>query len=353
MNDLAKQIPANKKPGLSGLFRSFLRPGEKKRKKTGTQHRNPFRVMVEKEISDQVRSLRFIILISIIALTTLGSLYTALTNIASAINPNDPAGSFLFLKLYTISDGTLPPYIVYVSFLGPLLGIGLGFDAINQEQSRGTLSRLLAQPIHRDFIINAKFVASLFVISVMFFALAFLVMGIGIISIGIPPTAEEFIRILIFILLSIIYVAFWLNLSIIFSVQFRQPATSALAGLAVWLFFVIFYPMIINLITKAIEPSSAMASAHQAINFDKFRLGLLRLAPNVLFSEATSTLLTPTVRSLGPLTMEQLQGTIPGPLPLGQSIFLIWPHLTALISATVACFVFAYVPFMRKEIRSR
>ena len=76
-----------------------------------------------------MRSWRFIILIAIIALTCMGSLYTALTNIREAIKPNDPDGAFLFLKLFTVSDGTLPSFAVFISFLGPLLGISLGFDA--------------------------------------------------------------------------------------------------------------------------------------------------------------------------------------------------------------------------------
>ena len=65
---------------------------------------HPFWVIVNKEISDHVKSWRFIILIGIIALTCMGSLYTALTNISEAIKPNDPDGSFLFLKLFTVSD---------------------------------------------------------------------------------------------------------------------------------------------------------------------------------------------------------------------------------------------------------
>lgn len=59
----------------------------------------PFRVVVNKEISDHVKSWRFIILMGIILLTCMGSLYTSLTNIGAAIKPNDPDGSFLFLKL--------------------------------------------------------------------------------------------------------------------------------------------------------------------------------------------------------------------------------------------------------------
>ncbi len=364
---------------------------------SNTNH--PFWVIVNKEISDYVRSWRFIILIAIIALTCMGSLYTALTNIREAIKPNDPDGAFLFLKLFTVSDGTLPSFAVFISFLGPLLGISLGFDAINSEQNKGTLSRILSQPIHRDYLINAKFVAALAVIGIMLFMLGFLVMGFGLIAIGIPPTAEEFMRVVFFLFVSLFYVAFWLNLSIFFSIRFKQAATSALACVAIWLFFSVFYNMIINLVGKALSPSwlnlsiffsirfkqaatsalacvaiwlffsvfynmiinlvgkalspSAWASDYQVIAYQRFMLNLLRFAPSELFNEATMTLLMPSVRSLGPLTMEQVHGAIPSPLPLGQSLLVVWPQLTGLIAATVVCFALSYVSFMRKEVRSR
>jgi ABC-2 type transport system permease protein len=313
---------------------------------------HPFWAIVNKELSDYVRSWRFIILVALIGLTCLGSMYTALANIAKSIKPGDPDGSFFFLKLFTVSDGTLPSFFVFISFLGPLLGISLGFDAINTEQNKGTLSRVMAQPIHRDYLINAKFVSALIVVGVMLFALGFLVLGFGLVAIGIPPTAEEFLRIVFFILISIVYVAFWLNLSIFFSVKFRQAATSALSGISIWLFFSIFYNMIINLIAKGFTPGAG-ATENQIIGFQKFFLNLSRLSPGQLFSDATTTLLMPSVRSLGPLTMEQIQGTIPSPLPLGQSLLLVWPQATGLLAGTIVCFALSYVAFMRMEIRSR
>lgn len=289
---------------------------------------------------------------AIIGLTCFGSLYTALTNIEEAVKPNDPEGSFFFLKLFTATDGTLPSFLVFISFLGPLLGISLGFDAVNSELNRGTLSRIMAQPIHRDYLINAKFTAALIVIGVMFFALCFLVIGSGLIAIGIPPTPEEFLRIICFILISILYVAFWLNLSIFFSVRFKQSATSALSALSVWLFFTVFYGMIISVVAKALAPAQASAFG-QVNNYQPVIMNLLRAAPSQLFSDATTTLLVPSVRSLGPLTMQQAYGAIPSPLPLGQSLLIVWPQLTGLIAATVICFALTYVSFMRKEIRSR
>ena len=314
--------------------------------------KHPFRVIMEKEMADHIRSWRFIILIGIIILTCLGSLYTALANFSQAVKPNDPEGTFFFLRLFTLSDGTMPSFTVFISFLGPLLGIGLGFDAINSEHNRGTLSRIMSQPIHRDYVINAKFAAALAVISAMLLALGLLVVGAGLVSIGIPPTAEEFMRIILFIGLSIVYVAFWLNLSLMFSVLFRQPATAALSAIAIWIFFSVFYPLIVSLITKSMEPQPT-ASPQYIVAFEQFRLALLRVMPNQLFSEATTTLLMPSVRSLGPLTMEQMIGTLPGPLPLGQSIMLVWPQVTGLLAGTIISFVVSYYKFMRREIRPR
>jgi ABC-2 type transport system permease protein len=177
-------------------------------------------------------------------------------------------------------------------------------------------------------------------------------MGLGLVKIGIPPTAEEFLRVIFFLLVSIAYVAFWLNLSILFSIRFKQPATAALSGISVWLFFTIFYQLLVNVIAKASAPSP-MASPQQIIKYQEFVLTLLRMVPSQLFSDATTTLLMPSVRSLGPLTMEQIYGTIPSPLPLTQSLLLVWPQLTGLLAATVICFSLSYFSFMRKEIRSR
>ena len=312
----------------------------------------PFGVIVNKEISDIVRSWRFLIMLGLIFLTCMGSLYAALNDFSSAIKASNAEGSFFFLKLFTHSDGALPSFIVFVSFLGPLLGISLGFDSINQEQNKGTLSRILAQPIYRDYVLNAKFLAALIVLSILFIVLSLLVLGFGLIFIGIPPTAEEFLRIIFFALVTVLYVAFWLNLSMLFSVKFNQAATSALAGISIWLFFTIFFGMIVNLIAKGFAPTM-FVSQNQVIAFQRFVQNIMRINPSQLFNDATTSLLMPTVRSLGPLTMEQMKGAIPSPLPLGQSLMLVWPQVTALVAGTIMFFAIAYTLFMRREIRSR
>lgn len=313
---------------------------------------SPLWIIVQKELGDHVRSWRFGILLGLIFLACIGSVYAAVSALQAGVETSETDTSFLFLQIFTLSDGVLPNFVTFVAFLGPLMGIALGFDSVNSERSKGTLSRLMSQPIYRDDFILAKFMASLLLIAIVVFALGFLVMGLGLIVIGYPPTPEEFWRVLIFLLISTVYIGFWLNLSILLSIRFRQAATSALSAISIWLFFTLFYSMILNLIGRAIVPSDQGATG-EWLSYQNTMLMLNRISPAELFSEATSTMLTPNVRALGPLTMEQIIGTIPSPLPLGQSLLLVWPQVIGLIAATAVSFAVSYVLFMRQEIRSR
>src|SRR5690606_39738503 len=107
-----------------------LRSNVRERKARRVIH--PFWIIVQKEIADHVRSWRFNVLLFLILLTCFGSLYTSITGLVAELSKSSSADDpFLFLKLFTQSDGSLPPFHVFIGFLVPLLGIGLGFDAIN------------------------------------------------------------------------------------------------------------------------------------------------------------------------------------------------------------------------------
>lgn len=314
---------------------------------------SPFSVMVRKEMADHIRSWRFIVLMGLILLTFVASMYVSLSNIRAAIgNANDPDHTFLYLKLLTTTDNSIPPFHVFLSFLAPLLGISLGFDAINAEQNNGTLTRLMAQPIYRDNLLLAKFVSALIMVGALFLVLTLLMIGGGLILTGVRMEPQELLRILGFILISITYVGFWLSLSIVLSIKFRQAATSALTAIGIWLFFTVFYQIIVNLIIRSFLPDPSFLTQDQIQFYNEFILDLLRIAPNQLYTDATTTLLMPSVRSLGPMTMQQMAGAIPSPLPFRESLMIVWPQVSGLIGATVACFALSYYLFMRREIRS-
>ncbi|MGN7986173.1 ABC transporter permease [Pedobacter sp. 22226] len=326
----------------------------KDKNKSGKAHQpSPFKVMVGKEVSDHVRSWRFILLLALVVLTFFASLYISMSNIrASFTNSNDPDHAFLYLKLLSATDGSMPPFHVLMGFLAPLLGITMGFDAINSEQNSGSLTRLLAQPIYRDNILLAKFYSAMLIISTLFISLTLLMIGGGLLFTGVRIEPQELLRILGFTLLTMVYVGFYLSLSILFSVAFRQAATSALTALGIWLFFTVFYPMLVNLVIRAFLPDPAYLSQSQIMGYNELIMDIMRIAPGQLYSDAATTMLMPSIRSLGPMSMEHLSGAIPSPLPFRESLVIVWPQLSGLLAGSIACFALAYYIFMRREIRS-
>jgi ABC-2 type transport system permease protein len=287
-----------------------------------------------KELADHFNSKRFIILSILVYLASIFTVYVAAQNIRSGITETT---QFIFLRFFTISgENQIFTFLFFLSFFIPIVGIALGFDAINGERASGNLSRLISQPLYRDSVINGKFLAGLVTLAILVTSLVLLVAGIGLRIIGVPPNAEEILRLVAFIIVSIIYGAFWMSLSVLFSVLLNRIATAALASIALWIFLTLFVPIIAQVV------SGANVEIAGAIN---------HISPGVLYSEVTQVLLIPSHPMMFMVSM-YYTGLEPNPLPLSQSLLLAWPQLTSLIGLTALCFAISYIKFMREEIRS-
>ncbi len=303
--------------------------------------------VVAKEMADHLTSVRMFFLELLIVLTAIGTVYAAAQNLRSAGQDR-----FLFLQLFTTGRDPIPAFVGFLGFLVPLIAIAMAFDAVNGEFNQRTISRILAQPIYRDALLLGKFLAGLLTLALVLATIWLLVMGLGIMVLGVPPSPEEVARSLWFMLVVVFYGGIWLALATLFSIRFRQPATAALASIAVWLFFTIFWGIIADLLAPVLRPVR-VGYLDEVVAQIQLNLALSRLSPNTLYAEAVLALLNPTVRSLGLLLPIQLDGAVLGaPLPLAQSVALIWPHLTGLAAATILLFALGYVLFQRQEIRA-
>ena len=304
--------------------------------------------LYKKEMGDNIHSRRFLLILALVVIAGFASLYGALGNISSAAED----GEFIFLKLFTTSGSSIPSFVSFIAILGPFVGLALGFDAINGERNSGTLNRLLSQPIYRDSVINGKFLAGAATIFIMVLAMGGMVSAIGLLAIGIPPSIEEVGRILVFLLFTGVYICFWLALSLLFSVICRHAATSALAVIACWLFFTIFMSLLAGIIASALYPLDGYMALFNTVDNYKWNMYLNRISPYYLYGEAVTTILNPGVRSISLVTTSQLEGAVAGYLPFGQSLLLVWPHLTAMLALTLAVFAISYLKFMNQEIRA-
>ncbi|MDD4859141.1 MAG: ABC transporter permease subunit [Dehalococcoidales bacterium] len=289
-----------------------------------------------KELADDFTRWRFLILFAIAFAVAIFAIYMDAQYIKLTVSDT----RFVFLKLYTTSgDESLPLFIMFFVFFLPVIGIALGFDAINSEKNSGTLSRLMSQSIYRDAVVNGKFLAGMVTIAVMLSSVVLVVGGVGLRLIGIPPSAEEALRLIFFVIVGVVYGSFWLGLSILFSIFFTRVATSALASIAMWIFFIFLFaiPLFANLGGTA-------------------GYIVMQVSPISLFWESATVLLVPSARTMAQMlnvTMNTNDPFLPtSALSVGQSLLTVWPHIVSLIALTAICFAISYIKFMREEIRS-
>jgi ABC-2 type transport system permease protein len=309
-----------------------------------------------KEFADHLFSKRFLVFLLIMYAAGVATIYVAADTIRQSVS-SASGTQFIFLRLFVLQGESLPfSFPSFLSLFIPILGIALGFDAINNERSSGNLSRLLAQPVYRDSVINGKFLAGLATIFILVTSVFLIVGGLGLRMIGVPPTAEEILRLFGFIFITIVYGGFWLALSILFSVLLKKGTTALISALAIWLFVTIFIPLIATGIANAIaSPITQQSTVDQYIKWYSIYDPITYIAPSTLYGGTVQSLLLPDLNNVSALLM--LQGGIDYasnllPLPLVESLINVWPQIIALIALSVICFAISYVKFQREEVRS-
>ena len=319
--------------------------------------RGGWRVIAAKEFTDHLLSWRFLVLTLLVGLAAAAAVYSTAGNIRNVAS--DASGTpslFLYLFFYQPSTGSaLPTFVFFVTLLAPLLGIAFGFDAINGERVEGTLPRLVSQPVHRDDIINGKFVAGVAAIGVAFVAIAAVVAAVGILQLGILPTPDDLSRLIVWVVLAVVYVGLWLALALLCSVVFRRAATSAIVAISIWLVVTLFASLLVQVIVGAISPLPTNPSVDQQIAHAALQQNLARVSPTELFTEATQAILNPTIQTFDISSLLRLSTeprAVASVLSLDQSLLVIWPQVVALVAVMSVMFALAYVSFMRQEVRA-
>jgi ABC-2 type transport system permease protein len=185
-----------------------------------------------------------------------------------------------------------------------------------------------------------------------------LISGFGLLRLGIVPEWSEVLRLVVWFVVTVLYVAVWLAFGLLLSVVIHRAATAALVGFGVWMAIAMFGRFLLTLLLGAIAPVTDSTAVDRALGLYQLHAFVLRLLPTTLYSEASAVLLNPSLAGAPnstPATLGQLaqaQQQIPTLLSLDQSLLLVWPHVVALVALTVICFAIGYIQFMRQEVRA-
>jgi ABC-2 type transport system permease protein len=309
--------------------------------------------IAEKEMKDQFGSKRFLIFFGFIVLLSCLAAYQG----ADYIKNNTQA---TFLYIFSGARWSFSFIQVMVLF-GPILGMAMGFDAINEEKTTGTLSVLLGQPIYRDSVINGKILAGSASLAVIGFGTIAITSGVSIPLIGYGPTGSEVIRILTMGVLTVLYLVFWLSIGLLFSVVAKKPSTSMLASIGTWMFFSIVLSILVNVFANVLFPMPIgrfvdlgqqggrvqVLEEYRSIMQSRaeFRNGISRFNPTQLYQDIITDVLG--LRTgLALLSQEFVRV-----MGLGEALATNWANITVWVVGLVICFAVSYLLFLRIEIR--
>ena len=311
--------------------------------------------VAQKELRDQFGSKRFMILFGLVLLLSSLAAYQGV----DFIKNNERAG---FLYIFSGTQMSFS-FIQIMVFFGPLLGLALGFDAINKERANGTLSILLGQPIFRDSVINGKFIAGAVALATLAVGTIGILSGLAIPMLGFGPTMAEASKIAVLTLLTIVYLVFWLSLGILYSVLARRTSTSIMASIATWLVFSIVISILASVVANALVPIPGMSirpggqGSQEGIRQSPevmaaiqqrsaIQSSIQKISPTNLYSQAASAILGVT-QGLGFRAFQEFQRT----LTLSEALAANWANIAAIVVGLVICFAGSYMMFLRSEIR--
>lgn len=330
-----------------------------------------------KELSDHLGSKRYLLLFVLIVTLSIASAYQGADFIKN--NPNSS-----FVDIFAGAQNSSFSFIYLMVIFGPIIGLALGFDAINRERTRGSLSVLLSQPIFRDSILNGKFIAGVAALSLLAVSTVGILTGVAIPILGFGPAGEEIVRICVFTLFTILYLSIWLALGLLFSIMSKNTTTSILMSISTWLMFSIIITIAASFIANVAAPIE-MPTGFQAVTrpanqtfpggFDFNQTGgfnqstfldqtqmtdyrqtmednanieaaVKKISPCYLYEDAATSLLGIAEGGFGEAG-NPFQG-----LATSQSVSSSWPQMTVLAVVLIACFASSYMLFLRQEIRA-
>jgi ABC-2 type transport system permease protein len=323
----------------------------------------------KKELVDNLGSKRYMVFFALIIVLSTLSAYQG----AEYIKENTSAS---FVSIFSGATNGFP-FTTLMVFFGPIIGLSLGFDAINKEKTSGSLSVLLSQPIYRDSVLNGKFLAGIAALSLLTGSTIGIMSGVAIPILGFGPDLVAMSRITVFALLTILYLSFWLALGLVFSTVTKKATTSILMSVATWLFFSIVITIIAMLVANILAPTQLPTGFNpgggipgggfpggggfnqtQTPEFlarmqsrSAIQTNIQRISPAYLYNEASSAILGTIGGGGFGFIGGQGGGTPFRALDLAQGLMATWPQIAAIAVCLVVCFVSSYMLFLRQEIR--
>jgi ABC-2 type transport system permease protein len=169
-------------------------------------------------------------------------------------------------------------------------------------------------------------------------------------------------KIVVLMLLTIVYLVFWMCLGILYSVLTKKTSTSIMASIATWLTFSIVITILSSVVAGLLVPlpggefrmqteGGRMQMAPEFMEAMQKRMAVMnnlqKISPTNLYQEAASDILGVAGGFMRGMGFQQFQRT----LTLTEALAANWANITAIVVGLIICFAGSYMMFLRSEIR--
>jgi ABC-type transport system involved in multi-copper enzyme maturation permease subunit len=153
-----------------------------------------------------------------------------------------------------------------------LMVIFLAYNTISEEKTLGTLKQVLANRLPRDQVLLGKFIGGMLVVIGSLVISAVVSMLIMLVHPFVFLNLSDWLRILVLIGLSILYLMCFYTLSLFVSVVVNRPPVALLVLLQIWIFLIIILPNMGVLIARNtyILPSEKEIAQQKAAAFQPY-----------------------------------------------------------------------------------
>ncbi len=323
-----------------------------------------------KQLEDTFSSRKFLLIFGLFLLLSVGSVHLGVNEFEEEMDryeqgagaaPDEPS----LIDVFGFMAGFNLP------LAAGILAILLSYDSVSKEREEGTIELLLSYPVYRDEVINGKFLSGLFTVALALLIAFIAASGYVIFRIGQLPELSEVSRLGFMWIGSVVYMAFFYGLGILFSTALRSSRRALISSMVLLMIF-IATPFLLGMVAGHIYEYDSSANHHaqpsqiEVVDTEVEGERIIEDRPEPDHSSGDSreevmaerTRFTERYSRFSPSTSYQnyvglMIGTeYDGEFPptLEESLQQASGYLVFLISQTMLVFATAYTIFMRQDL---
>lgn len=136
-------------------------------------------------------------------------------------------------NIYPLS--VLKNIISYVSMIGAVVAIFLGYESFSGERSSGTLKLIATRPVYRDQILTGKLLGGSMVIGILLGIILIFNMILFVLVSGMTPSINEIIRLFVFFIFAFVYMMIFYIATMYVSLKTNDSAFGFMLMMIIWL----------------------------------------------------------------------------------------------------------------------